>query len=149
MLDLVLTGRAGGAVQQIEQFAADLGISDRVILTGFVPDEDLPVLYSGAELFAFVSLYEGFGLPPLEAMACGTPVIASDAASLPEVVGAAGILVDPEDTDAIAAALAEVMADDAVRTQLRQAGLQQAQQFDWSVPAGRLMQTCKELACVS
>ncbi|HJN18071.1 MAG TPA: glycosyltransferase family 1 protein, partial [Armatimonadota bacterium] len=92
---LVLTGRAGGGEREIREALGRNGIEDRVVMTGFVPDEDLPALYSGSEIFAFPSLYEGFGLPPVEALACGTAVLCSNAASLPEVVGDAGLLADP------------------------------------------------------
>lgn len=144
---LVLTGWAGSAYQQVKQLIENLGLSDQVIVTGFVPDDDLPVLYSEAEIFAFVSLYEGFGLPPLEAMACGTPVITSNAASLPEVVGDAGVSVDPENTGGIAEALSELMTSAPARSTLMNAGLKRSKHFSWALSAAELLKTCKELTC--
>lgn len=111
--------------------AISLGLEDKVKFLGLVPDEDTPWLYSGAEAFVFPSLYEGFGLPPLEAMACGTPVVCSNAASLPEVVGPAAITVDAEDTAGLASAMERVLTDDNLRCDLRERGLRQARQFSW------------------
>ena len=105
------------------------GVGDRVVVVGEVPVEDLPTLYSAAELFVFPSLAEGFGLPPLEAMTCGTAVMSSSASSLPEVVGDAGILVDPYDVDAMAEAMVEVLRDDGVRAHLVARGLERASTF--------------------
>ena len=98
-----------------------------------------PLWYNAADAFAYPSLYEGFGLPPLEAMACGVPVITSDRASLPEVVGDAGRLVDPERPDALAAALAEVLSDESTRARMRQAGLARARRFTWEAMGSRLL----------
>jgi glycosyltransferase involved in cell wall biosynthesis len=102
-----------------------------VLLTGYISDEDLPVLYSAATAFVFPSLYEGFGLPPLEAMACGTPVLCSNASSLPEVVGDAALLFDPEEPEAIAEALRTTAKDAALRERLRVEGLRRAAEFSW------------------
>jgi glycosyltransferase involved in cell wall biosynthesis len=99
---------------------------------GFVPDERLPDLYRAAEVFVYPSLYEGFGLPPLEAMACGCPVISSTCGSLGEVVGTAAAIVDPEDVHSMAKQLQIVATDSAVRDRLRAAGLAQAGKFDWA-----------------
>lgn len=110
--------------------AQQLGVMER-ICTGPVTDADLPLLYSGAAVFVFPSLYEGFGLNPLEAMACGAPVICSNRTSLPEVVGDAGILVDPTEPAALAAALNTVLQDANLRAQLRARGLERAAQFSW------------------
>jgi glycosyltransferase involved in cell wall biosynthesis len=99
---------------------------------GYVGADDLPALYAAASVFAYPSLYEGFGIPPLEAMACGTPVVASTQGALPEVLGDAALLVDPYDEDALAQAL-QAAAED--RGQLRRRGLQRAARYDWSVAA--------------
>jgi glycosyltransferase involved in cell wall biosynthesis len=107
----------------------------RVHLTGRVADDLLPALYSGALGSVYISLYEGFGLPPLEAMACGTPVLTSNVASLPEVVGDAAITVDPLNVDAIADALSRLVEDSALRAALRSAGLAQAARFNWDETA--------------
>jgi alpha-1,3-rhamnosyl/mannosyltransferase len=103
----------------------------RIRFLGPIAEVDLPALYSGALAFAFMSEYEGFGFPPLEAMACGTPVIASDTSSLPEVIGDAGLLVDPHDVNAIAATLERVASDPNLRTDLQQRSLNRAAQFSW------------------
>jgi glycosyltransferase involved in cell wall biosynthesis len=102
---------------------------------GYVPDADLPALYASAEVFAYPSLYEGFGIPPLEAMAWGTPVVTANSTSLPEVVGAAAVLVAPEDPAAIAAGLRQVLTDDDLRARLRLAGRQQAARYSWDTAA--------------
>jgi alpha-1,3-rhamnosyl/mannosyltransferase len=96
-----------------------------------VPTADLPALYSAAAAFVYPSLYEGFGLPPLEAMACGTPVVCSNAAALPEVTGDAAVLVDPRDEGALAAALERVLDDSALRASLRGRALERARWFTW------------------
>jgi glycosyltransferase involved in cell wall biosynthesis len=96
-----------------------------------VPDEDLPALYSGAAAFAFPSLYEGFGLPVLEAMACGAPVVTSNVSATAEVAGDAALLVDPRGVDALGDALGRVLADGALRQELRQRGFERARQFSW------------------
>jgi glycosyltransferase involved in cell wall biosynthesis len=103
----------------------------RLIFTGYVTDEDLASLYSGSTAFVFPSLYEGFGLPPLEAMACGAPVITSNTTSLPEVVGDAGIMVDPQDEEALAQAMLDVMNDECLRRTLISKGLERAKEFSW------------------
>jgi alpha-1,3-rhamnosyl/mannosyltransferase len=108
-----------------------LGLEGRVRFLGPVAEELLPTLYGGAAAFAFPSRYEGFGLPPLEAMACGAPVVAADASSLPEVVGDAALLVPPNDAAALAAALADLLAPDGPAARLRVAGLARASRFSW------------------
>ncbi|MGB9880037.1 MAG: glycosyltransferase family 4 protein, partial [Anaerolineae bacterium] len=120
-------------------------IADRVVFTGYVPDEDLPALYSGADLFVFPSLYEGFGLPPLEAMACGTPVVCSKASSLPEVVGDAALMVDPYDVEALAEAMHRVLSDAVLREELRGKGLARAQQFTWEKAARETLAVYEEV----
>ena len=107
------------------------GLMDHVRIVGPVPEEDLPALYSGASLFAFPSLFEGFGLPVLEAMACGTPVVASNTTSLPEVAGSAAMLVDPRDTHALAQAMYRVLTERSLRDSLRELGLRRARSFTW------------------
>jgi glycosyltransferase involved in cell wall biosynthesis len=108
-----------------------------LVETGFVADEDLATLYSGASVFAFPSIYEGFGLPPLEAMACGAPAVVANATSLPEMVGEAGRLVAPEDPAAWAEAIAEVLEDEALAARMREEGLVQAAGFTWAETARR------------
>ncbi len=132
--DLVIPGRAhtGNSViyPPVEPLIRELGISDRVRLIGFVSEEEKRDLYRSASVFAFASEYEGFGLNPLEAMACGAPVICSNRSSLPEVVGDAGLSIDPE-PDTIARALVHVLTDDALRADLARRGLRRAATFSW------------------
>lgn len=132
-LHLVLAGHEGpsdaGIRREIE--ALDGSCRGRVVLTGFVAEADLAPLYSGALAFVFPSLYEGFGLPPLEAMSCGTPVIASRVASLPEVVGTAGILVDPDDRDALCQAVLELATRPTHRAVVSRRAREQASRFSW------------------
>lgn len=134
-LRLVLTGARSWQQSPIAETVARLRLADRVQLTGPVADADLPVLYSGARLFTFPSLYEGFGLPVLEAMACGTPVVTSNVSSLPEVAGDAAATVDPLDVSALEAAMRRILTDDAWAEQLRRAGLQQVSKFSWETTA--------------
>ncbi len=138
-VSLVLVGEWGLADAEVERDLDQLGRS--VIRPGFVTDEELAVLYSATTCFVFPSLYEGFGLPPLEAMACGAPVIASDRSSIPEVVGDGGMLVDPVDTDALADAIESVVLDPARAEELRRAGLARARQFTWARSAEMTLQT--------
>jgi glycosyltransferase involved in cell wall biosynthesis len=130
-LELVIAGKRGWLTESIERRAAELGVSEAVRFTGYVDDEDLPALLSGALAFVLPSLYEGFGMPVLEAMACGAPVLASNTSSLPEVAGAAALLVDPTDTTALANGLARLAADADLRADLRARGLARAATFTW------------------
>jgi glycosyltransferase involved in cell wall biosynthesis len=123
-----------------QRIAAEEGLLERVRFTGWVDEEDKPALYSAAIAFTFPSLYEGFGLPPLEAMACGTPVIASDRGSLPEVVGDGGLCVDADDVEAIAQAMGRIVGDVSLRETLREAGLAQARAYGWSRTAQETME---------
>jgi glycosyltransferase involved in cell wall biosynthesis len=125
------TSRLGGATYpDWRPLAQKLSIMDH-ICTGLVTDADLPLLYSGASVYVFPSLYEGFGLNPLEAMACGVPVVCSNRTSLPEVVGDAAVLVDPTEPTAVAAALKRVLQDTSLQVQLRARGLARAARFSW------------------
>lgn len=108
-----------------------LDLQDKVIFLGYVPEEDLPGIYNAASLFVFPSIYEGFGLPPLEAMMCGVPVITSNSSSLPEVIGDAGIMVDPYDSAALAVAINQALTEDSLRTTLIRKGLERAKLFSW------------------
>ena len=122
-----------------------LDLEQHVIFTGYVSDEDLPAIYSAADLFVFPSLYEGFGLPPLEAMACGTPVVCSNASSLPEVVGDAAITVDPYDVEALAEAMRRVLSDADLADDLRQRGLERAAGFTWERTARETVEVYREV----
>lgn len=132
---LVVAGKLGWLYKDIFTTVTRLNLENEVIFTGYIPQKELPILMGGAEVFAYPSLYEGFGLPPLEAMACGTPVIVSSTSSLPEVVGDAGILVDPYNTGEIAQAMYQVISDEGLRQQIRQRGLNRAKMFSWEKTA--------------
>ncbi len=132
---LVLIGGRGWLYDDIFERVETLRLSDRVQLLHDVPDADLPALYNAASLLTTPSFYEGFGLPALEAMACGTPVVVSDRSSLPEIVGQAGLLVNPDDPSDIAQALARVLTDHRLRERMRELGLAQAAQFSWDQTA--------------
>jgi len=118
----------------------------RVFLTGHVDESLIPSLFAGALLLAYVSYYEGFGLPPLEAMASGTPVLAGNRSSLPEVVAGAGMLVDPFDIEEIAEAVGRLAEDPVLRADLRQKGLLRAKQFNWSETARRTWEVLQAAA---
>lgn len=136
---LVLVGKCAWLYDETLKAIKELELSDSVIVTGYVPEADLPALYSGAICFVYPSYFEGFGLPPLEAMQCGTPVIVGDRTSLPEVVGAAGLLVDPFDIDALAAAIEKVINDSDLRVELSVKGLERAKLFDWRETARKTL----------
>lgn len=123
-----------------------LGLADRVVFTGYVPDPDLVHLYNAAALHAFPSLEEGFGLPAVEAMQCGAPVVASDRGSLPEIVGDAGRLFDPTDAEALRRTLAEVLEGDGVADRMRRCGLARARQFTWEEAARRTVDVLQDTA---
>ena len=128
---LVLAGGKGWLFEEVFALVEELRLQEHVKFTGYVDDADLPALYSAAQAFVYPSLYEGFGLPPLEAMACGAPVITSNVTSLPEVVGKAGLTHAPEDARALTAAMAKLLGDFNTRTHFQRAGLERAQLFSW------------------
>jgi glycosyltransferase involved in cell wall biosynthesis len=131
-LSLVLAGTRGwdpGGILESARHSSSLG--DRVIFTGFVEDQDLAALYSGATVFVYPSFYEGFGLPPLEAMQCGTPVVTSNTSSLPEVVGNAGRLLDPHDQDGLCQAILEIHRNASLRKTMSLKSIERARMFSW------------------
>jgi glycosyltransferase involved in cell wall biosynthesis len=138
-LQLVIAGGTGWLHEDASSAVADAGLQGRVHFTGFVEDSDLPAIYCLATAFAFPSWYEGFGLPVLEAMACGTPVVAANNSSLPEVVGEAGLLVDAADADALASAMLRLLTDETLKARLSVAGPEQARRFTWKDAARRLL----------
>jgi glycosyltransferase involved in cell wall biosynthesis len=129
---LVLVGKAKGESASLARLVEQHGLRDRVVFTGFVEEEELVLLYNRAALFIYPSLYEGFGLPPLEAMACGCPVIASNVTAMPEVLGDAALLVEPTSTAAMAEAIGAVLQRAALAPELRVKGLRQAARYSWA-----------------
>lgn len=135
-IHLVLAGGKGWLYDEIFSQIKALGLVDRVIFPGYLDDEDLPLWYNAATLFAFPSVYEGFGMPVVEAMACGTPVVASSASSIPEAVGDAGLLFNPQDSAELAERMASVLNDLDLSATMREKGVQHARNFSWE-EAGR------------
>ncbi len=147
-LQLVISGNSdkqqGPLFPDPRPIAADLGMSEQIIYR-FIEDEDKPAIYSGASLFVFPSLYEGFGLPPLEAMGCGAPVVCSNRTSLPEVVGDAAISIDPQDTQALVEAMRQILTDNTLQANLRAQSVHQAAQFSWSKTAQETLAVYQEV----
>ncbi len=144
-LHLAIAGQAAWGADEENALVAQLGLRDRVHFTGYVAQDDLPALYNGAALFLFPSLHEGFGLPVLEAMACGTPVIASNVSALPEVAGDAALLVDPHDAHAIADSAAYLLTNPEEAERLRAAGLNRAARFTWDACAEATLDVYRRL----
>ncbi|MBE0428746.1 MAG: glycosyltransferase family 4 protein [Thermoleophilia bacterium] len=142
---LVLAGEKGADWQQVRKETESAGVGNLVNFPGFIADKDLPALYSSADLFVYPSLYEGFGLPPLEAMACGTPVVCSNTSSLPEVVGDGGLLVAPRSA-ALSAAITEVITNGSLRQRLKRRGRERAALFSWHTAADKTLDLYRELA---
>jgi glycosyltransferase involved in cell wall biosynthesis len=142
---LVIAGAKGWLNEDITQMVAAFGLEERVKFLGYVQEADLRVLYSAARLFVYPSLYEGFGLPPLEAMACGAPVITSNSSSLPEVVGDAAILIDPRHSEQFCHAMRTVLADDALRLGMREKSLARARLFSWERAAEETLAAYREV----
>jgi glycosyltransferase involved in cell wall biosynthesis len=143
---LVLVGKCAWLYDETLHAIKELELSDSIILTGYVPGSDLPALYSGALCFIYPSYFEGFGLPPLEAMQCGVPVIVGNRTSLPEVVGDAGVLVDPFDVNALAAAIEKVESDSNLRAELSVQGLARAKLFKWRETARQTLAVYQKAA---
>lgn len=142
---LVLVGKRAWLYDETLRVLDETKIKDAVVLTGYVPESDLPALYSGALCFVYPSYFEGFGLPPLEAMKCGAAVIVGNRTSLPEVVGDAALTVDPFDVDAIARAIRKLVNDTSLRRELSVKGLQRANEFNWRETARKTLAVYKEV----
>jgi glycosyltransferase involved in cell wall biosynthesis len=136
---LVVGGGKGWLYDAVFQRLEELGLREQVRFVGYIEEEELPLWYAAATVFVFPSIYEGFGMPPLEAMACGTPVITSNSSSLPEVVGDAGLMAPPHDARAFAAAIDRVLSDTGLREELRERGFAQAGRFTWRTTAERTL----------
>jgi glycosyltransferase involved in cell wall biosynthesis len=145
-LKLAIAGEKGWMYDDIFSKVKQLGLEGHVLFPGFVDDDDLPALYSAAEMLAYPSIYEGFGLPLLEAMACGTPVVTSVTSSLPELAGDAALLVEPTDVDAIATAMRRLLQDADLRRRLVAAGFEQGRKFTWEKAAAQLLGIYEDMA---
>lgn len=139
---LVLAGGKGWYYEPIFETVTKEGLQDRVLFLG--RSDPLEVLYNGADLMVYPSLYEGFGLPPLEAMACGTPVIASNRSSLPEVVGDAALTVEPEDEDAICESMRRLLLDDKLKSEMSAKGIERSRQFSWERTASATLEAYRK-----
>ena len=143
---LVLAGSDWGRADQVHRAAEESGAGGDILFTGFVPSADLPLLCQAADLLVFPSLYEGFGIPVLEAMGCGTPVACSGLSSMPEVAGNAAILFDPYLEDSIAAAIRSIITSSDLRNRLSALGLERSKQFSWSKTAARTLEVIQSVA---
>jgi glycosyltransferase involved in cell wall biosynthesis len=142
---LVVVGAKGWKTSGIYQAIQASPFRDRIHLAGFVADDDLPAVYNLADAFVYPSLYEGFGIPVVEAMACGTPVVTSKVPALSEVAGDAALLVDPLDPRGLAEAMERIVQDEALRATLRAKGLERAKRFSWDASAAQVVQCFREL----
>lgn len=142
---LVIVGEEDPRFPQVKRKVRELGLNEEVIFTGYLPEKDLPYFYNGATLFIFPSLYEGFGMPVLEAMACGTPVVCSHTSSLPEIAGETAIFVDPHNIKAMAEGMKKVIDDKGLRKRLSLAGLKQARKFSWHRTAQKTLEIYRSL----
>ena len=142
---LVITGKKGWHYENLFELVRHLGLEKYVIFTGYIKDEEAPYLYNGASVYAFPSIYEGFGLPPLEAMSCGTPVVASDTSSIPEVVADAGILLNPNDKESWVKALVRFLRNEDERQRYSQKALNRAKEFSWKKTAQKTIEVYEEV----
>ena len=143
---LVVVGKRDPRYPQIYNLVKELNIEKEVIFTGYISASELPLFYNAADLFVFPSFYEGFGIPPLEAMVCGVPVVSSNVASLPEVVGKAGIMVDPNDIDGLTGAMYEVLSNNVLKEKMIEEGIKQAKVFSWEKTAEQMCKIYEEMA---
>jgi glycosyltransferase involved in cell wall biosynthesis len=142
---LVLVGKATWFAAKVDEAARESGVAERIRFLGFVPDAELLQLYNACDVFVFPSFYEGFGLPVLEAMACGRAVVCSDASALPEVVNGAAILFDPYAVDEMVRAIADILLDGELRARTERLGLQRAAAFSWQKTAERTLEVFHEV----
>jgi len=142
---LVIAGKKGWMYEKVFDLVKRYGLENHIVFPGYIEEQDKPLIYGGARAFIFPSLYEGFGMPPLEAMACGVPVITSNTSSLPEVVGDAGLMVYPMDIEAMAAHMKRLEEDKELCKQLREKGLKRANNFSWEDSVEKLMSLYRKL----
>lgn len=143
--NLVIVGATRDQGEYLSQFSSNLELASKIIFTGYAPEEHLPVLYNGCDVFVYPSLYEGFGLPPLEAMNCGTPVITSNLTSIPEVVQDAGMLINPYDGNELPSALVKLLNDENLQKEYSEKGLKRAQNFSWAKTAEKTLEVYKKV----
>jgi glycosyltransferase involved in cell wall biosynthesis len=143
--NLVIVGAARDQGQYLSELSNNLELTEKIIFTGFSPEEDLPILYNGCDVFVYPSLYEGFGLPPLEAMSCGTPVITSNLTSIPEVVGNAGILINPHNEHELINALGNLLTSESLQNEFSKKGLKRANHFSWEKTAAKTLEVYKKV----
>ena len=144
-ISLVIAGQLGWMYEDVFKQVDELGIREEVIFTGYIPPEDLPGIYNLARIFVYPSVYEGFGLPPLEAMACGTPTITTDISSMPENIGDAGILVPPGDEAALTEAMRSLLDNPDLQEHLSRTGTQRAGRFTWEANAQAAIKVYKQV----
>ena len=142
---LVIVGKQGWGFQQVYRRVQELGVIDRVVFTGYVPSRDLAMLMTSASLFAFPSLYEGFGIPLLEAMACGVPVVTSNISSMPEVVGDAAVLVNPYNVQELADGMRQILGNTGLAQSMKEKGMARAKLFSWRKTADLTLQVFEKL----
>lgn len=143
--NLVIVGATRDQAQYLSEFSNNLELASKIIFTGFVPEDHLPILYNGCDAFVYPSLYEGFGLPPLEAMNCGTPVITSNLTSIPEVVGDAGMLINPYNETELQDAIVKMLGDENLRNEFIRKGLIRAKEFSWKATAEKTLEVYKKV----
>lgn len=143
---LVIVGSNKDEASYLNSIACNLEVSSNIIFTGYAPESDLPILYNASDVFVYPSLYEGFGLPPLEAMSCKTPVISSNVSSIPEVVGTSGILIDPFDTSILMDSIEMVLNDEHLRESIALNGFERSKQFSWRKTAEETIKIYKKVA---
>lgn len=143
---LVIVGQRGWKYRKFFQFLSQMDVEEDIVLTGYVNDKDLPAIYSGASVFAYPSLYEGFGLPVLEAMACGTPVVCANTSSLPEIVGEAAVTINPYSVKEIATGIKNVIVDKNLAKTLSNESIKQARKFSWENTAKQTLAIYKQVA---
>lgn len=143
--NLVIVGATRDQGEYLSQFSNNLEFASKIIFTGFVLEEHLPILYNGCDVFVYPSLYEGFGLPPLEAMNCGTPVVTSNLTSIPEVVQDAGMLINPYNEDELPEALVKLLNDESLQKEYRERGLKRAQDFSWAKTAEKTLEVYRKV----
>lgn len=144
-LKLIIAGNQGKSYSIYKKRVEDLKIENNVIFPGFIPVEHLPFFYNAAELFVYPSFYEGFGLPPIEAMACGIPVIASNVTSIPEIVEDCALLIDPSDVDELCTSMLEVLNDDLLKSQLIKRGFSKASELSWEATANNTIKAYESI----